>query len=173
MVYKQKVENTVSGRTEGRPALPPEISELLGRVQRLLDAGQADKALDTIKHSRLKSEWVTNAIAVCLLREGETKRAADLLRTLAGGPGGVTLRTDAPLVFKTNFATALLAGGQVAGCLGVLREISDEQNLTVQALRTAIDQWKKTLSLWQRLKWAVGDFPEHPLSVPGIAGDLE
>ncbi len=173
MVYRQKVKGAVNGRTEGEPVLPPEISEMLGRVRRLLDGGLPDQALETIKHSRLKSEWVTNAIAVCLLRLGETKRAADLLRTLAGGPGGVTLRTDAPLVFKTNFATALLAGGQVAGCLAVLREIGDDQNPTVQSLRAAIDKWKKTFSLWQKLKWAVGDFPEHPLSVPEVAGDLE
>jgi hypothetical protein len=173
VAYKQKVQTTANGRTEQECIHPPEIGDLLGKVQRLLEQQQTEKALEAIKHSRLKSEWITNATAVCLFRLGETRRATDLFRRLAGGAGGITLRTDAPVVFKTNFATALLAGGQIAGCLSVLREVDDETNPTVQTLRSAIEQWKQGLSLWQKIKWSVGDIPEHPMTLASAQGEMK
>lgn len=62
------------------------------------------------------------------------------------------LKPDAPLVFKTNFATALLASNNMAGCLSVLHEIKNEEDPTVKRLRAAIAQWKQGLSFWQKLK---------------------
>jgi hypothetical protein len=151
----------------------PEIVELLGKVERLLEEGQPEKALDAISRAKLKSPWVTNATAVCVLRLGEVKRAADLFRGLTAGPGGVTLRHDAPAVFKTNFATALLAANEVSGCLGVLYEIGDEENPAVEQLRGAIARWKKSLSLWQKLRWYTGDHPDHPVAFDFPLGRIE
>jgi hypothetical protein len=158
---------------EARYAQSPEIAELLDKVERVLDEGQFEKALDLISRCRLKSPWVTNATAVCLLRMGERKRAADLFRGLTAGPGGVTLRADAPMVFKTNFAAALLAGNEVSGCLGVLSEIGDEANPAVREMRDAIARWRKSLPLWQKFKWYTGGHPDHPVPRDFSLGQLK
>ncbi len=150
-----------------------ETTDLFAKVAKLLQEGRPEKALEAIHHSRLKSPQVTNAIAVCQLRVGEPKRAAHLLHGLVAASTGVTLRYDVPQVYKTNYALALLLSGNVAGCLGVLAEIGDEQAPAVARLRAAVDQWKKGLSFWERMRWHLGDQPERPVTVNPPLGSLE
>lgn len=161
--------NTING-DDNRPV---EVVQLLAKVERLLADDNPERALDAIPRARLKSPWITNATAVCLLRLGQAEQAAKLFRGLVAGPGGVTLRTDAPLVFKCNYATALLAFHNVAGCLSVLAEIGEEDNSTVQQLRAAIAAWKKSLSLWQKFRWLTGDVPQRPVALDFPLGQLE
>jgi hypothetical protein len=172
MAYKPKLQNGKNGLTEEEKLGPPGAAELLAKVRRQLEEGQAEAALESIERSRIKSDWITNAAAVCLLRMGEAKRAADAFRRLCGGPGGVTLRNDAPMLFKTNFAAALFADGNIHGCLSVLAEIGDEHNATVRTLRSSITQWKRGLSVWQKFKWYTGDVPNHPVTLDFTPGDL-
>ncbi|HEV3342666.1 MAG TPA: hypothetical protein VG125_20005, partial [Pirellulales bacterium] len=88
--------------------------------------------------------------------------AVDLLRGLVLGTGGVTYRQDVPTVFQTNFATALLAVGNLSGCLSMLKSIKDQQHPAVQELRAAIDRWNRDLSPWQKLRWRLGGEPAPP-----------
>jgi hypothetical protein len=136
----------------------PEVASVLAKVKQLLDEQAPDKALDVITRSRLSSPWITNATGVCAMRIGNVKSAAGVFQGMIGHLG-VMLKPDAPLVFKTNFATALLASNNMAGCLSVLHEIGQEDNPTVKRLRSAIQQWKQNLSLWQKFKWYTGDIP--------------
>lgn len=152
---------------------PSEVINLLTKVEGFLQEGNAENALDAISRARLKSPWATNAIGVCLLRLNRAKQAIELLRGLVLSPGVVTLRADVPVVFKTNFATALLAQGNLDGCLGVLHEINDEENHTVQQLRAAIQRFKESLSLWKRLQWKMGVLPDDPVPLDFPLGSLE
>jgi hypothetical protein len=159
-----------AGAEEAKPA---EIVSLLSKVERFLQEGHPENALEVISRSRLKSSWVTNANGVCLLRLDRAKQAVDLFRGLVLPPGTVTLRADAPAVFKTNFATALLADDNLGGCLGVLHEIDDEENPAVQQLRVAIQRFRESLSLWTRLQWRMGMPPSGPVPLGFPPGNLE
>jgi hypothetical protein len=149
-----------------------DVVNVLGKVKQLLDEQRSEKALEVITRSRLSSPWITNARGVCALRLGNAKQASGIFQGLVGHLG-VMLKPDTPLVFKTNFATALLASNNTAGCLSVLHEIGKEQNPTVQRLRTAIREWKQGLSFWQKFKWYTGDYPEKPVVLSFPLGELE
>lgn len=178
MAYKAKSPKTNtpgnavngSGQPETRE---PELVELLGKVAALLQESQPQKALKLVSHCKLKSPWVTNAMAVCLLRLQTPAEAANMLRGLVLASGGVTIRRDAPTVFTTNFATALLACGNVEGCLDALHDIRNEQDPVAAQLLAAVARWKKGLSLWQRLRWILGEQPDQPVAMDFPLGNLD
>jgi hypothetical protein len=154
----------------GRETPPPEVADLLAKVGKLLDDAQPARALELIARARLYSPWVTNATAVCLLRLGQAQRAVELLRGMV--LGGIVVRDDVPTVFKTNFATALLASGNLSGCLRVLTEIHAEQDPAVRRLRAAIRGWEGSLSTWEKVRWFLGGQPDRPVVLDFPPGDL-
>jgi len=149
-----------------------EIARVLGKVKALLQDQRPKEALDAIARSRLRSPWITNAAGVCQLRLGNKKQAVLAFQGLVLY-SGVLLKPDAPAVFKTNYAAALLASDNLSGCLGVLNEIHDEENPTVQRLRGAIQRWKRGLSFWQTLRWYCGDDPGRKVLIDFPLGDVE
>jgi hypothetical protein len=149
-----------------------ELGNVIGKVKALLQEECPEKGLDVIARSRLKSPWITNAAGVCQLRLGNVKQAIAAFQSLAVH-STVVLKSDAPTVFKTNYAVALLASGNLAGCLSVLHEIDEEEDFTVQRLRAAIQRWKRSLSLWERLRWFFGDEPQRQITLDFPLGDLE
>jgi hypothetical protein len=177
MAWKTKPSRTTSAAGSDAPAdkndaRAMEAVNLLDRVGKHLQQGHADKALEAIARSRLQSPQLANANAVCLLRLGRTKEAVDLLRGLVLAPGGMTLRIDVPLMFKTNFATALLTHDNLEGCLNVLHEINDEDNPAVQQLRNAIQRFRAGLSLWKKMWWRLGLVPNGQVPIDFPAGNL-
>jgi len=150
---------------------PPEVSELLTKVAAALDAEHPRKALDLLQRWKVKSPWVTNAMAVCLMRLGDAPRAVEMLKGLVV-TSGVCFRSDVPAVFLTNFATALLMMDNVSGCESALVAISDQQDPGVQRLRNAIGQWWVGLSFWQKLRWYWGDTLGHPVKLDFPPGEI-
>lgn len=126
-------------------------AELLHDVGALLDGGQPDKALEMLRTAGQQSKAVLNAYGVCLMRTGQIDKANELYRKLVLPSGGFYLDPNAPTVFKTNYATALLLGKHVDGCLGVLSEIAEPTHPAVVRLRDAIGTWKGTLGPLRRL----------------------
>jgi hypothetical protein len=157
---------------EGPGTKPPEVVGLLARVDRFFRAGQPANALDAVRRFPVPSPWVTNALGVCQFRLGNARAAVDVFRGLVLS-GGVALRADVPPVFRTNFAAALLAADNLAGCLRVLHELRDEQNPAVRRLREAIRRWQNGLTWWQKINWYLGGQPDHPLGLDFPLGDLE
>lgn len=45
--------------------------------------------------------------------------------------------------------------GVKSGCVRALNEINDELNPTVR-FRALLEQWKKSLTFWQRFMWRIG-----------------
>src|SRR5262249_577514 len=76
-------------------------------------------------------------------------------------------------VFKTNYATALLLSGNIAGGLRALDEVRDEQCPAVGRLREAVRRWERNLTFWQRVNWWLGGEPDRPLTLDFPPGDLE
>jgi WD40 repeat protein len=152
--------------------LHDEIS-LLRQVEQKLADGKVSEAFELFKkHSHL-SVYDANARGVCLLRLGRVEEAIQQFRKLT--LSGIRLIPDVPLEFKTNLATALLLSCNVQGCHSLLDEIQYEQHPSVQRLRMAIQQWKASLGLRDRLRWFWGctisrsitlDFPVGELLIP-------
>ena len=117
---------------------------------------------------------VRNAKGVCLLRLGRFEEAVAVYRELVVNPGTTSMRPGVPTVYKTNFATALLLAGNVSGCQQTLDEMAEEQHPTVQRLRTAIQRWQKSLSLWQKINWRVGGIEpgNRPATIDFTPGEL-
>jgi hypothetical protein len=164
MVQKTTMPQMVStGPVNAADTRPPEVVDLLGKVEKLLEEGQPVVALERISRSKLSSPWLMNAAAVCQLRLGNAKVAVDTFRGLVLAAGGLVLREDVPTVFKANFAMALLADGNLSGGLRVLDEIREKEHPAVRELWDAVQQWKAAMTFWQRLWWSLGGEPPRPL----------
>lgn len=156
----------------GAGSKPPEIVDLFGKVEQLLEEGQPEKALDLIARAKVSSPWTTSALGVCQLRLGNAKVAVDVFRGLVLGAGGIILRNDVPAAFKTNYATALLLADNMGGCLSVLAQVKEEEHPAVGRLRSAIRHWKEGLTLWQKISWYLGAQPDRPVMLDFPPGDL-
>jgi hypothetical protein len=118
------------------------------------------------------SPWLTNAEGVCEIRRGNVDRAVQVLRNLVMDGNGILMRLDLPVQFRANFAAAMLASGNVAGCLQALSEIKEQTHPAVQSVRRVLTQWKESLSLWQRISFHLGGEPSQPLPADAQLGYL-
>lgn len=143
-------------------ARPSEEADVLREVEKLLEEGRPDAALERIRRSRDASPWLANATAVCQLRLGDARSAVDTYRGLVL-TGGLFLREDAPTVFKVNFAIALIADGNLTGGLRVLDELRQEEHPAVREIRDAVRRWEEGMTFWQKLRWYAGGGPPRPL----------
>lgn len=143
------------------------------KVRSLLDANKPKEALDLVNGRGSGDPALRNARGVCLMRMNEPTLAVRTLREINLISGGVVMRSDIPVSFKINFATALLLSGCVSGCVGVLDEICDDANPRVQQLRSVIQRWKKELTLGQRLALRFGIDPKHPVTIDFLPGELQ
>jgi hypothetical protein len=155
------------------PPKPPELANLFAKADQLLAAGRPAEAFLFISRAKSKSPWATNALAVCQLRQGNVRTALDIFRGLVLAAGGINVRSDIPVVFKTNFAVTLLHAQNVAGCLSVLAKLNEDEHPTVARLNAAIDRWKANLTLWERMNWYMGGHPDRPVEMDFPSGDLE
>jgi hypothetical protein len=170
--YNRTTAATPTAQGNGSEAQSPEVAHVLVKVKQLLDDQCPDKALEVISRSRLASPWITNAAGVCQLRLGNARQAVSAFQSLVV-VSAVLLKRDAPMVFKTNYAVALLASDNLPGCLSVLNEIHEEQNATVQQIRAAIQRWKQSLSFWQKVRWYLGDDPRRKVAIDFPLGEVQ
>jgi hypothetical protein len=152
---------------------PETVSEMLATIGKLLDDGKSRQSLEAIRRFGVYSPDLVNAHAVTLMCAGEPAKAVDLLRHVVLHAGGVTFKEAVPLLHMTNYATALLLSGNVAGCEAVLDEIHDQQNPAVVRLREVIARWTHTLPWWQRIWFRLsGEAPNQPITLPCKPSEL-
>lgn len=150
-----------------------DINTVLNKVQALLNEGRAKDALELLSRCGSNSPPEQNARGVCLMRLGLTEKAIDLYRRLVLRKDSVCFRSDVPVVFKTNFATALLLSRNVSGCEAVLEELGNDSSPEVVKLRAALSRWRHSLNWVRRLLLALHGAPSRqsiPLDFP--PGDL-
>lgn len=121
---------------------PPEVTDVLDRVGRLLADGQAGAALASVEAAGVRSPWIENARGVCLLRLGRAAAAVEALRGLVFDPNGFAVRADAHPVHQANFATALLLDGNADGFFSILGGIRDRDDPAVARLDAAVRAWR-------------------------------
>ena len=167
----QRGDTASRGAAEHQPS--ERVAGIYRKVVSLLEAGRAKEALDAVRTHSGTDPSLKNLHGVCLMRAGFASDAVRLYRQLVLSSNGVTLRPEAPTVFKSNFATALLLSRSVTGTEAVLQEAADESHPAVQRLRAAIARWRSGLSFWQRLQWRCGMDPGRPVDLGFAPGDFE
>ncbi|MCA9060643.1 MAG: hypothetical protein KDA85_19160 [Planctomycetaceae bacterium] len=141
------------------------------KAVQLAESGALDQALHHLARAA-STEQIRNARAVCLMRSGSLPAAVETLRSVVLRSGTVQLRDDVPLIYQTNFCTALLLSGRPGGCWDVLAEIRNQQHPSVIRLRTALKNWEKRLSILQRINWKLGIAPEVSVNIDFIPGEF-
>ncbi|QDS93732.1 hypothetical protein FF011L_25050 [Roseimaritima multifibrata] len=134
---------------------PTQVSDSkYGRVARLVRQGEYTKAIDYLS-ALPKDPETSNAIAVCLLRDGQIDVALNRLRQLVTMPGSIVVRLNGNERHGRNFATALLMYGSPSGALDVLNDLRDQKDPRLCLLRQSINTWAKSLPFFRRLDWKV------------------
>lgn len=146
----------------------------LDQVIRHVSSENYQRALDLFRKAGREPQ-LRNAMGVCLLRMQRYQDAIRVFREIVLNAGCTWMRADLPMVYKTNYATALLLGGHPSGCDEVLAEIHDESNASVKRLRAAIKKWVSSLSLWQKLNWRFGRLQPRncQVTIDFVPGEFE
>jgi hypothetical protein len=142
------------------------------RIAKLLDQGRAQEAYALIHHSNQSSPSWQNAKGVCLLRLGMFDAALAVFRGLVFPGNCISVPDDVPALYRANFATALLLTDHVDGALEILEHTISDGHPYVGQFLAAVDQWKKSLSLLERMGLAVGWYSKKPFHLEFPPGGL-
>jgi hypothetical protein len=144
--------------------------ETCAKIRRLIDAGRYEEAM---KVARSRSDAPTrNALGVCLMRMGRPQEAVRIYRALVLDGTGLFLREHLPVIYKTNFAFALMLSGNVVGGINIIEELAGEDHPSAGKLRETVANWKAQLNFLQKLGLKFGLEPNRPLIVDGPIGEL-
>ena len=176
MSYRKTVSRYMEKQTQPNQALVKptrllSVDDLLQEVDKLLMAGSPHRALELISQSKLQSPRVVNATGVCQLRLGNAQSAVDIYRRLLV-TGGIFLRPDAPIIFKVNFAVALLMSDNLPGFYSTLAELHADNDPAVIKVRAGFNAWKRKLTFRQRVLFSCGVQPQVPIDLGFPPGDL-
>jgi len=165
-------KRTNSAASAGGRTHEDRTAALLEKVDQLLTVGKANEAFNMLNSQESGDPLLKNARGVCLLRMGQAELAVRAFRQLCLTSNGIVMRNDIPLVYKTNFATALLMNQRISGALEVINEARNDSHPAIQRLRQTLADWEKELSPWQRILWQFGVEPQQPVKIAQPCGDL-
>ena len=141
-------------------------------VRQLLGQGRTQEALNLLNHLGQNSASSKNIKAVCLLRLGRIHEAISILSEITF-QGNICVPPDTPVVFQTNFATAMLMANNKEAAISVIERLDDKQHPAVARIRNAIKTWEKGLNIFQRLLSKAGIYPRKAIPVDFVPGDID
>jgi hypothetical protein len=141
-------------------------------VRLLLDQGKPQEALNLLKHLGQNSALTKNIQGVCLLRLGKIHEAISILSEITF-QGKVCIPPETPVVFRTNFATAMLMANNKEAAISVVEHLDDRQHPAVTRIRDAIRAWEKSLNIFQRLLSKAGIYPKKAIPLDFVPGDVD
>jgi hypothetical protein len=144
----------------------------LQQVESRLAAGEPRQAIELLPKQATTDPWIENARGVCLMRLGQHEAAIALFRGLVLHEGSMFLRQDRPTGFATNFATALLLGGNLRGCISVLHDLNAVGDATSARLEHLIERWKRSLGWWERLRFSSYGMVARPVELDHAPGQI-
>jgi len=150
----------------------PTTEDVLRTVDELLREGAADRALKLLGPAVLADPFLENARGVCLLRLGRFEEATALYQRLVLDGDSIALRDDRPTAFVTNFALALLLGGNPRGCLVTLHDLDREDDDGVRRIRACVERWRAGLGAWRRMLFGLYGTVDRAILVDWAAGEL-
>ena len=151
---------------------PSDKNPILTKAEKLLEQGRPKDAFELLNAKSTLDPVLRTARGVCLLRMQQPNLAVRAFREIVLASGSIGLRWDVPLHYKTNLALALLLDNNVAGCTSVLNETGHTDDPRVRRLVEILENWKSSLSFWQRIMWNMGVAPDVPVKIDFIPGDL-
>jgi pentatricopeptide repeat protein len=167
-----KTKHNSRGQNTENAQEQSEFEEKLLDAIQVAEEGHLERALAHLGRLKLNTETVRNARGVCLLRMGKFEEALQLFRQMVLAPGCTWMKRDLPVIYRTNFCTALLLGGHPSGCYNCLGEINEQHHPSVSRLREAMQQWEQQLSWWPWLLWKLGVEPGVPIELEFNPGDF-
>ncbi|MEI7837442.1 MAG: hypothetical protein WCK05_13670 [Planctomycetota bacterium] len=150
---------------------PLKTIRTLDEARQLIKEGKPQDALDMLARHPEGGPEILNMRGVCLLRTGKASKALDLFRPLVF-PGGFCLDTSAPLIYLTNYATALLLVGNVLIACETIAQVPDQRHEAVLRLRGALARWKNGLNFFRRILLPLGLYPDVPVELDSPIGDI-
>ena len=149
-----------------------DVSELIQQARQLADGGQPSAALELLGFYSQGGLPVMNAQAVCWLRMGRAAQALSTYRQFIFSQGGIFMKRDLPVHFRTNFVTALLLNQLPNGARDSLAEIDERKHPSVLRLKQAIGKWEQQMSVWQYVNWKLGVAPRLPITLDFQPGEF-
>ena len=141
-------------------------------VRQLLDQGRTHEALNLLDHLGQNSASSKNIKAVCLLRLGRVREAVSILSEITF-QGNICIPPETPVVFQTNFATAMLMANNKEAAISVVERLEDKQHPAVARIKNAIKTWEKGLNIFQRLLSRAGIYPRKEIPLDFVPGDID
>lgn len=147
------------------------ISYQIEQIQKMLDSGKPREAMEYLDRLDSNNHLIQNARGVCLMRLGQADAAIQILRDLAF-QGQICIPSDTPPLFAANYATALLMKGYNQEALEILAALKPAQHPYIAALYDAVAEWKRGLTLFQKLCCRLKLYPKKPISLAVPPGGL-
>jgi hypothetical protein len=154
------------------PDAPVKTVENVTEIASMLDRGQIQHALASITHTGQDTPPWRIARGVCLLRMGRLDDAARLFADLVFPGGGVIVPEDTPSLYIANFITAMLLKRNLASAIPLLEHLRSDGHPYVTQLLQAAQQWRRSLTRFQRFRCYIGWYPNVALSPPSPPGGL-
>ena len=151
--------------------IPVKTIRTLDEARQLIKEGKPQDALDLLSRHPEGGPEIMNMRGVCLLRTGKAAQALDLFRPLVF-PGGFCLDTSVPLIYLTNYATALLLVGNVMIARETIGQVPDQRHEAVLRLRGAMARWKSRLGFFRCILLPLGIYPATPVELDSPIGDF-
>ncbi|MCA9074481.1 MAG: hypothetical protein KDA93_05570 [Planctomycetaceae bacterium] len=145
---------------------------LVSKAVRLADVGEYEEALRMLANGNSSSQEILNARGVCFMRLGRPADAVRVFRSLVLPSGCIWMKPELPVIYRTNFSTALLLAGLPLGVRDTLQEIAEKDHPSVRRLSNAVAQWERRMSWWQYLSWKYGFPPKLPLTIDFLPGEF-
>ncbi|OYP34158.1 hypothetical protein [Rhodopirellula sp. MGV] len=148
-------------------------SQLPSRVIQAIAAGDYATACDALQAMSCTPKQ-RDVLGVCFIRAGRFQSAVELYKSMCLLHNTTMLRPGIEDSVKINYATAVLLAGRPSGALEILADVVNHSNDEELVLRTAIKEWERSLSFWQRLDWRLNRIqpPNTCVTINGTLGML-
>jgi hypothetical protein len=140
-------------------------------IRELLIQNQPVEALKFIDRSGQHSPAMENAKCVCLMRIGRIEEAVTTLRDIVF-QGHICIPSDVPVLYKINFATAMILSNQKDAAFPILKQIDEKEYPYVAKIKEAVRLWVKSLSLSEKCRYYLGLYPKKPITLDFPPGEI-
>jgi hypothetical protein len=140
-------------------------------IRELLNQNQPAEALKFIDRTGQQSPAMENAKGVCLMRIGRIEEAVTALRDIVF-QGHICIPSDSPVLYKINFATAMILSNHKDAALPIINQIDEKEYPYAAKLKEAVRQWAKNLSLSEKCRYHLGLYPKKPITLDFQPGEI-
>lgn len=146
-------------------------SSAIEDIRELLNQNLPLEALKFIDHLGQKTSELENARGVCLMRAGKINEAVAALRENVF-MGHICIPSDAPVLYKINFATAMILANNKSAAFSILAQLNKNEHPYISMLKESVNQWLKSLNILERLSYHFGFYSNKPINLDFQPGEI-